>query len=268
MPVLLYAEGVASKKYARHLERVLLVDPLPASARLLHELLKDLGGRYIRLESSLKGAMTAAREDDPQIIFTELKGPALDGLEFTRQLRKSDLGCRQAPIIIVTGEATASSIIGARDSGVHEFLRKPYTIKDLVRRLEAVTLKSRDWVEGVRYIGPDRRRFNSGDYQGPRKRKSDQMVTPAAGRIEQAMRILKSAVGALESDPRQALRAMQAQAADLSAVANATGDAKLGAAAGCLKATLDAQVAAGRLSRPEVEAGCMGLWPWLPADAA
>ena len=181
MPVLLYAEGVASKKYARHLERVLLVDPLPASARLLHELLKDLGGRYIRLESSLKGAMTAAREDDPQIIFTELKGPALDGLEFTRQLRKSDLGCRQAPIIIVTGEATASSIIGARDSGVHEFLRKPYTIKDLVRRLEAVTLKSRDWVEGVRYIGPDRRRFNSGDYQGPRKRKSDQMVTPAAG---------------------------------------------------------------------------------------
>ena len=69
MPVLLYAEGVASKKYARHLERVLLVDPLPASARLLHELLKDLGGRYIRLESSLKGAMTAAREDDPQIIF-------------------------------------------------------------------------------------------------------------------------------------------------------------------------------------------------------
>ena len=264
---MLYTDG-PTKKYARHLERVLVVDPLPASARLLQELLKDLGGRYIRVEGSLKGAINAARDDDPQIIFTELAGPQLDGLEFVRQLRRSEMNCRQAPVIMVTGEATASSIIGARDAGVHEFLRKPFTIKDLVRRLDAVTLKSRDWVEAVRYIGPDRRRFNSGDYQGPRKRKSDQMVTPAAGRIEQAVRILRSAVGALETDPRQALRSMLAQAADLTAVANAIGDAKLAAAAQRLKTTLDAQVAAGRLSRPEVEAGCVALWHWLPADAA
>ena len=38
-------------------------------------------------------------------------------------------------------------------------MRKPFTIGDLERRLEAVTLKPRDWVEAVQYVGPDRRRF-------------------------------------------------------------------------------------------------------------
>ena len=52
-------------------------------------------------------------------------------------------------------------------------MRKPFTIKDLERRLEAVTLKPRDWVEAVQYVGPDRRRFNSAEYKGPRKRKAD-----------------------------------------------------------------------------------------------
>lgn len=265
---MLYAESAPSRKYAPYLERVLIVDPHQPSARLLHELLKDLGARHIRVEATTAAALAAAKDDNPQAIFIEYSGEGLDGLDFTLQLRRSDYACREVPVIMVTAEATAASIIGSRDAGVHEFLRKPYTIKDLVRRLDAVMLNSRDWVEAVRYIGPDRRRFNSADYRGPRKRKSDQQAKPAAARIGQAMRILRSAVSAIESDPRQALRAMQAQAVDLISMAGITKDDKLAVAALRLSKTLDAQVKAGRLSRAEIEAACVGLWPWLPADAA
>ena len=75
-----------------------------------------------------------------------------------------------------------------------------------------MTLKSRDWVEAVRYIGPDRRRFNSGDYAGPRKRKSDATITDSA-RVEQALRIMRAALHAIDTDPHQAMRSMLAQAA-------------------------------------------------------
>lgn len=264
----LYADGAGSKKFAKYLERVLIVDPQPPAARLLNELLKDSGARFVRIETSLKGAMAAARDDDPQIIFTEFRGPMLDGLAFVRQLRRSELHCRKAPVIMVTAEATASSIIGARDVGVHEFLRKPFTIKDLVRRLEAVTGRPRDWVEGVGYVGPDRRRFNSGDYQGPRKRKSDIAATPESVRVDQAMRILKSAIGALESDPRQALRAMQAQAIDLIRSGGQTGDTRLASAAQVLRTVVEGQMAAGQISRHALETALKPLWGWLPADAA
>jgi len=264
---LIYSETANSKKLSRHLERVLVVEPQTASARLLTELLKDLGARFVVVESTPGRAMQVCRSEDPQIIFTEFAGPNLDGLAFVRQMRKSELACRQAPVIMVTGEATAQAILGARDAGVHEFLRKPFTIKDLVRRIEAVTLKQRDWVEAVRYIGPDRRRFNSGDYKGPRKRKSDTAAAPAAARVEQAMRILKSAIGAIESDPRQALRAMQAQAVDLTTAAIGIGDTGLATAAANLQFCLSECAASGQMNRPMIEQACVALWPYLPKDA-
>lgn len=110
---------------------------------------------------------------DPQIVFVEYAGPDLDGPGFTRALRRSQFPCRQAPVIMVTSTSTPSAILAARDSGVHEVLRKPYALKDLVRRLEAVFLKSRDWIEAQAYVGLDRRRFNSAEFDGRRKRTAD-----------------------------------------------------------------------------------------------
>jgi CheY-like chemotaxis protein len=264
---LIYSDAARAKRYSRYLERVLVIDSQPASARLMTELLKDLGARSVMVEATTARGMQAARSEDPLMVFTEFTGPGLDGLDFTRQLRRSELYCRQAPVIMVTGEATAQAILGARDSGVHEFLRKPFTLKDLVRRVEAVTLKQRDWVEAVRYIGPDRRRFNSGDYKGPRKRKSDVAAMPNIARIEQALRILKSAITAIESDPMQAARAMQAQAIDLTKAAVAIGDTGLATAAAGLQYCLTECQNAGMLNRPKIEQACLALWPYLPADS-
>ncbi len=82
---------------------------------------------------------------------------------------------------------------------------------DLKKRLDAIILKPRDWIEAVSYVGPDRRRFNSADYKGPRKRRAEG-GSPISQRIGQAVKIVQSAVGALETDPKQALRALRAQA--------------------------------------------------------
>ena len=111
--------------------------------------------------------------DAQVIVFTEFAGPELDGIEFARSLRRSGFAARRCPLIMVTAEATPTSIIGARNAGVHEFLRKPYTAGDLFRRIENVITKPRDWIEAQMYIGPDRRRFNSGEFAGARKRRAN-----------------------------------------------------------------------------------------------
>lgn len=219
-----------AQRMAPMLQKVLVVDPSAASARMLGELMRNITQSQIYTATSNAKGMVVAEQVDPQIIFCELSGDSVDGVAFAREIRRSHLNCRQAPIIVITATATAGGILAARDAGVHEFLRKPYTAKDLLRRLEAVTLRPRDWIEAVAYIGPDRRRFNSGDYTGPLKRRSD-AKTPDAARILQALKIIKSAILAIDSDPAQALRAMKAQAADLQTAAVGVGDAKLAAAA-------------------------------------
>lgn len=211
-----------AQRMAPMLKRVLIIDPQTSSARILIDLLRDIAPGQHLIAPTMERGLTMAWSSQPQIIFVEHVAGAVDGIEFTRQLRRGDMQCRKAPVVMVTASATAALITGARDAGVHEFLRKPYTIRDLMRRLEAVFLRPRDWVEAVHYIGPDRRRFNSGDYDGPLKRRSDAQETPDEARIIQALKILRAAAGAAHTHPAQALRAMQAQADILREAAQTT----------------------------------------------
>lgn len=230
-------------RIAPTLQRVVIVDPNLAPARLLLDIMKSLGAREVVHETDELRALDAIREIEPGLIFTERMGPDLNGESLTRTVRRSNLASRRAPIVMVTADATATTIKGARDCGVHEFLRKPFTSSDLFRRIENVALKPRDWIEGVAYVGPDRRRFNSGEYAGPQKRKQDKPASGTAVALavkDQAMRILAAALDQFDSDPMQAVRAARQQAETLKGLAIKTSDAKLAIAAAGLEATLAA----------------------------
>ena len=164
------ADPAMLRKLLPRIERVLVLDPVPTSGKMMSEFLRDFGARQITLAVKTSGALGVVGNVDPQLILTEYRGPDFDGVSFVRELRRSRMSQRTVPVILYTAEATVESIKGARDAGAHEFLRKPYAMKDLFRRVENVMLKPRDWIEAQMYVGPDRRRFNSESYVGPRKR--------------------------------------------------------------------------------------------------
>lgn len=247
------ADARVLSRIAPTVRRVVIADPNLASARLLVDIMKSLGAREVVTETDEVRVMDAIREIEPGLIFTERAGPNLDGESLTRNLRRSSLAARRTPVIMVTADATASSIKGARDCGVHEFLRKPFTSADLFRRVENLALKPRDWVEGVSYVGPDRRRFNSGEYTGPQKRKADKPASAGVAIKDQAMRILAAALAQFDNDPAQAIRAARTQAETLKALAIKTSDAKLAIAASGLEACL----AAGQVTKANI-AGPIG----------
>ncbi|HLK24806.1 MAG TPA: response regulator [Caulobacteraceae bacterium] len=260
---MIFTDAKLARQLEPWLERVLIVEPAHASAKLLAELIKGAGGQQIQIERDYAHAMAASSILEPRLVFTDVGGAELEGLSFVRDLRRSELACRQAVVVVLTAEATASVIVSARNAGVHEFLRKPFTARDLARRLEAAALHPRDWIEAVGYVGPDRRRFNSGDYKGPRKRRTDKAATPAE-RIEQAVRIAKAAVAGFDLDRAQAIRSLQVQASELKGLGATGGDAALTAAAVKLQGAL----AAASPSREAVEAAAAGLWAYLPSVAA
>jgi CheY-like chemotaxis protein len=214
-------------RVAAVLRRVLIIDPQPVSTQLLGDMLRDVCQPEIAVAQTEAKALKLAEKADPQLIFCELAADKVDGAAFTRALRRSNLSCRQAPVILVTAQATAAAILAGRDAGAHEFLRKPFTTKDVTRRLEAVTLHPRGWVEAVDYVGPDRRRFNSAEYQGPLKRLADKNAPPQGVRIGEALKIIRTALTAIEREPAQALRALLAQTTELEVAAGEIADSKL-----------------------------------------
>lgn len=254
------------QRIAPLIRRVIIVDPNPAAARLLMDLLKGFGSREVVVESDESRVLDLAREMEPGLLCVERSGPRLDGEALVRRIRRSSLSCRRAPVIMVTAEATASAIKGARDSGVHEFLRKPFTSGDLQRRIENLATKPRDWVEAVGYVGPDRRRFNSDDYAGPQKRKADKSRSgedSAMSVKDQAMRILFSALSQFDTDPAQAVRAIKQQAETLKALAIKTGDAPLAIAA----AGLDTVLAAGNPSKATLTGPVQAVLTLAPPES-
>jgi len=268
-PPLFNADAKVVQRMSPLLQRVMVVDPQPASARLIGELMRDIARSQVWVAESNEKALRLANSYDPHIVFVELSAGEVDGITFTKALRRSHMAARYAPVIMVTGQATAAGILGARDAGVHEFLRKPFTMKDLLRRLEAVTMRQRDWVEAVNYVGPDRRRFNSGDYSGSLKRRSDSQATPDSEKLAQALKILRSAIGAVGSDPVQAMRSMQAQVTELRKCGMSVADLKLTTAAIDFGRYLDeAEKKGAPYDQAALEAKAGSLLAYMPKEAA
>ena len=90
------------QRIAPVVRRVLIVDPNPAAARLLMDLLKGFGSREVVVEGDEARVLDLAREMEPGLICTERAGPKLDGEALVRRIRRSSLSCRRAPIIMVT----------------------------------------------------------------------------------------------------------------------------------------------------------------------
>jgi DNA-binding response OmpR family regulator len=226
----LNANQATLARLSSSIERVLVVDPFPGSAKLACDMMRSMGAWRIELAEQSKRAYEIAESFDPQLVITEMTGPGVDGLLFLQKLRKSHMSCRQAPVIVVTSEATEATIKSARDSGAHEFLKKPFSAADLFKRVENVCLKPRPWIEAVHYIGPCRRRFNSANYAGPKRRDSDKAIAADStylGRVDQSLRILKSAIVQFQDDKLQAVRSIQAQCSALNALASTAKDPRM-----------------------------------------
>ncbi len=249
-------------------DRILVVDPNMATAKMLANLLRSIWpSAQVYGAKDQDKAMLLAGEVEPQLAFVEATGPALDGMAFTRAFRRSTFECREAPIIMIFTEVTAAQILGARDSGVHEFLRRPFTMGDLERRIEAVSGRPRDWIEGMQYVGPDRRRFNSADgYKGPNKRRTD--GAQKVQRMHQALSIMQVAVNQLQTDPVQAARALQTQARVLIALsAGKEPYRRLGMAATYLQAYLQNAAQQGTpLAKDQVETYAANVLLVAPPD--
>jgi DNA-binding response OmpR family regulator len=237
--------------------KALVLDADRASASLLVSLLSNARQCSTFEAAHAPGALAMAAQADPDIIFVAHAPPEVDAPRFTRELRHSDMGARKAPVVMLAPEPTESLTLAARDAGVHEVLRKPFTMKDLLLRYDVLLSKERNWIEGISYVGPDRRRFNSAQFAGSRKRRADaEAISPENARIGQALRIMKSAIDAFEAEPRQALRALRAQADELQAAAVAIADYALAAAADTLKQYLESSP---RLSQRQLAANLDGM---------
>ena len=154
--------------------QVVVADDNENMLNIVAAMLKGAGVRRIKACASGYDAILAISRFAPDVVVVDYNMTPVDGLEFTRFMRRSPLSPDPfVPIILMTGHADRALVTAARDAGVHEVIVKPVTAKRLIARFQSVLGDPRDFVRAGRYFGPCRRRKIEVDYDGPLQRASD-----------------------------------------------------------------------------------------------
>ena len=82
-----------------------------------------------------------ARDNNPDLILLDLMLPGIQGLDVCRII-KSDQETKEIPIIMVTALGQEEDIVKGLETGADDYITKPFSIKVLIARVNAVLKRS------------------------------------------------------------------------------------------------------------------------------
>ena len=112
--------------------RILIVEDRPEVARW--EMRQIEGGYSFCFASDGAEGLRKAEEIVPDLIITDVMMPVMDGLEFCRKVRSSEL-LSHVPVIMVTAKAEQEDRLKGLEAGADAYLEKPYDENELSVRV-------------------------------------------------------------------------------------------------------------------------------------
>ena len=142
--------------------RILLIDDEVLVLRLVTDVLAHLGFTDVTTAETGSDALALICAHEYDIVITDWRIPDCEGIDLIKFIRTSEqCSYPQVPIILLTGNTGTNYILRARDAGVTEYMIKPFSAQQLVRRIKSIVEKPRPFVEAPSYFGPNRRFHNS-----------------------------------------------------------------------------------------------------------
>jgi len=156
---------------------ILLADDNPNMRAIVSAMLKSVGVGRVREDEAGATALEALKKRPADMAIVDFRMLPVDGVTFTQLIRTAeDSPNPYLPIIMMTGHSEKRRVTEARDAGVTEFVAKPINAPALLARIEAVIMRPRAFIRGGDYFGPDRRRTQPDNYDGPFRRVGDAVI--------------------------------------------------------------------------------------------
>lgn len=108
---------------------ILLVDDQKNTLKVLSAILKDEGYEVIPAGGGSEALQTFKQRDDLDLVLSDLKMPAMDGIELYRRMGEIR---EPPPFIIMTAYGTVKSAVQAMRDGVANYLIKPLDFEELL----------------------------------------------------------------------------------------------------------------------------------------
>jgi len=114
--------------------RILIIEPNLELSGVLQEYLAKSEFEVSAVRDAQQ-ALHAIRQGPPDLVLCEEELPEMDGLAFSHALRQAP-GSDNVPLILISGDSTPEHRLACLDSGANDYLLKPFSMKELVRRCQ------------------------------------------------------------------------------------------------------------------------------------
>jgi two-component system response regulator AtoC len=113
-------------------ERILVADD-ESSLRLLLNKELSRAGYSVEVATDGDAALKEIREKNYHVVLLDIVMPNLDGISVLRTMKSEGI---PSEVIILTGNATVESAIECMKLGAFEYVRKPYSLSELLLQIE------------------------------------------------------------------------------------------------------------------------------------
>ncbi|MGL5257880.1 MAG: response regulator [Proteocatella sp.] len=115
--------------------KMLTIDDSSVVRTIIKEAVWTLGHDCLEAEDT-EDAIRILEENgyNLDLIFLDWNMPGMNGLDFLKMM-KSDKKYRHIPVMMVTSEGTSSSIVEAIKSGASQYIVKPFSTEDLLKKI-------------------------------------------------------------------------------------------------------------------------------------
>jgi DNA-binding response OmpR family regulator len=131
------------------METVLIVEDEPALLRGLKDNLAAKGYAVL-VAADGEAGLKLALDRRPELIVLDIMLPKINGYEVCRLLRKEGF---DAPIIMLTAKGEESDIVLGLEIGADDYITKPFGIRELLARVNALLRRRREGEKLVHEFG-------------------------------------------------------------------------------------------------------------------
>ena len=120
--------------------KIFIIEDEPSIIQLVqHNLEKE--GFIVSSSTNGNNGLKELKKFEPHLLLLDWMLPDLSGVEICKNIRK-DIKLKSLPIIMLTAKGEEEDKIKGLDSGVDDYLTKPFSFNELLARIKAVLRRS------------------------------------------------------------------------------------------------------------------------------
>jgi two-component system chemotaxis response regulator CheY len=116
--------------------RTLIVDDSSVMRKIVERALRQAGLEILVVHEAGSGTegLDILKTQPVDLILSDINMPAMDGLEFLRQIRAQNLA-PGVPVVMITTESSEAHVKQAIEAGAKGYIRKPFTAEQVKERV-------------------------------------------------------------------------------------------------------------------------------------